>query len=334
MSSSRQSFTVSPLTSTPHLSTGSSHSNIAPILALARHLREILNGIVNVPSDIRSLADDLGLYAAEIHQTCLVVAPSDEYERALRAVRDDLDELERNILQYSSLLRRGWTTTIPNLQFARNCARLREQLAADTQAALAVHRRASATSTIFEEEVSVAIEDEEESRDVLTRLPPPVFVSKASRKWMRTLEDKDDQEHLWSPVSAANNMETAREGYACERREAMVRQIRMEDQEREETALISIMATPTVLSFSTGLANTPWVPKAMSVHHVEKSYFSPPPSSPAPFERKLAFVDTKGGVLVQTLPFLGVLITSVVVLALVKGTSSLILGFSLVYTFV
>lgn len=327
MSASRASLTVSPLTSSPHFSTDSAHPNITPITALARHLGETLNGIVNAPSDIRSLADDLALSAVEIHQTCLVFAPSYEYECALRAVRDDLNELERNILQYSLLLRRGWTTTIPNLQFARTCARLREQLAADTQAALAVHRRVSAASTIFEEETSAAIDDEEESRDVLTRLPPPVFVSKASRKWRRTVEDEDDQEHLWSPVSA-ENMETAREGYARERREAMVRQIRMEDQERGETDLISIMATPTVLSFSAGLANTPWVPKAMSVHHVEKSYFSPRPLSPAPFERKLAFVDTKGGVLVQTLPFLGVMITSVVHLALLRDTSSLILGFS------
>lgn len=327
MSSSRISLTVSPLTTTPHISIVSPHPNIASTLALARHLRETLNGIVNAPSDLRSLADDLALSAAEIHQICLVSTPSDEFECALRAVRDDLAELERNIAQYSTLIRRGWTTTIPNLQFARNCARLQEQLAADTQVVLALHRRASAASTIFEEEVSVTVEEEEEGRDVLTRLPPPIFLSKASRKWRRAVEDEDDQEHLWSPVSA-ENMETVREGYARERREAMVRQIRTEDKERGETDLISIMATPTVLSFSAGLANNPWAPKAMSVHHVEKSYFSPSPSFPAPLERKLAFVDTNAGVLVQTLPFLGVLITAVVALALVKGTSSLVLGFS------
>lgn len=324
MSSSRTSLTVSPLTTTPHLSLLSPHPNIADILGLARHLRESLYGIVSAPSAIRALADVLGLSAAEIHQTCLASAPSNEAECALRAVRDDLAELERNISQYSSLLRRGWTTTIPNLQFARNCARLREQLAVDTQAVLASYRRASGASTIFEEEVNAADDEEDEERDVLTRLPPQIFVSKTSRKWRRTVED---QEHLWSPVSA-ENMETAREGYARERREAMVRQIRTEDQERGEMDLISIMATPTVLSFSAGLANTPWAPKAMSVHHVEKSYFSPPPSSPGPLERKLAFVDTKGGVLVQTLPFLGVLITAVVALALVRVNSSLVLGFS------
>lgn len=327
MSSSRTSLTVSPLKTTPHLSTVSPHPNIGNILGLAKHLHETLNDIVNAPSDIRALADDLALSAAEIHQTCLVSAPSDEFECALRAVRDDIAELERNISQYNSLLRRGWTTTIPNLQFARNCARLREQLAADTQAVLALHRRASVASTIFEGEVSAAVDEEDEGRDVLTRLPPPVFVCKASRKWRRAVEDEDDQEHLWSPVSA-ENMETAREGYARERREAMVRQIRNEDKERGETDLISIMATPTVLSFSAGLANAPWAPKAMSVHHVEKSYFSPPQSSPAPYEMKLAFFDTKGGVLVQALPFLGVLIMAVVALALVRGTNSLVLGFS------
>lgn len=312
---------------TPNFSIVSPYPDIANALALASHLRETLNSIVNAPSDVRSLADDLALSAAEIHQASLVLAPSEEYECALRAVSNDLGELERNVSQYSSLLRRGWTTTIPNLQFARNCALLREQLAADTEAVLALHRRASAASTIFEEEVCAAIDEEDEGRDVLTRLPPPVFVSKASRKWRRAVEDEDDQEHLWSPVSA-ENMETAREGYARERRQAMVRQIRSEDKERGETDLISIMATPTVLSFSAGLANAPWAPKAMSVHHAEKSYFSPPQSSPATYERKLAFVDTKGGVLVQALPFLGVLITAVVALALVRGANSLVLGFS------
>lgn len=319
-------MSVSPLTPTTALSPRSPDLNLTNILALTHHLQSTLNGIINAPGELRALADELGHAAAELHQTCVLI-PSNECEWALNAVRDDLNNLERNIAQYSSLLRWGWKTTIPNLQFARNCARLREKVRVDVQAVLALHRRASATSTIFEEEVMAALEEEEEGRDVLTKLPPPVFMSKASRKWRRAVEDEDDQEHLWSPVSA-ENMETAREGYARERREAMVRQIRMEDRERGETDLISIMATPTVLSFSAGLANDSWAPKAMSVHQVEKSHFSPPASSPVPSGRKLAFVDTKGGVLVQTLPFLGVIGTSVVALAFVRGTSSLVLGFS------
>lgn len=326
MSSFRTSMSVSPLTPTPVLPPSSPDPNLANILAFIYHLQSTLSGIYNAPGELRALAEDLAHAAVELHQTCILI-PSDEYEWALNAVRDDLNELERNIVQYSSLLRRGWTTTIPNLQFARNCARLRDKFGTDVQAVLALHHRASATSTIFEEELKAAIDEEEEGRDVLTKLPPPVFVSKASRKWRRAVDDQDDQDHLWSPVSA-ENMETAREGYARERREAMVRQIRTEDKERGDTDLISIMATPTVLSFSSGLANGPWAPKAISVHHVEKSYFSPPPSSPVPTARKLSFVDTKAGVLVQTLPFFGVIVASVVALALVRDTSSLVLGFS------
>ncbi|KAJ4410596.1 hypothetical protein N0V82_009218 [Gnomoniopsis sp. IMI 355080] len=326
MSSSRTSMSVSPLTPTTAFPPRSPDPDIANILAFIHHLHGTLNGINNAPGELRALADDLGHAAAGLHQNSVLI-PSNEYAWALNAVRDDLNDLEQNIMQFSTLLRRGWRTTIPNLQFARNCARLREKVWVDVQAVLALDHRASATSTIFEEGAMAATEEEEEERDVLTKLPPPVFVSKASRKWRRAVETEDDQEHLWSPVSA-ENMETAREGYARERREAMVRQIRTEDRERGETDLISIMATPTVLSFSAGLANDAWASRAMSVHHVEKSYFSPPPSSPVPSERKLAFVDTKGGVLVQTLPFLGVIGTSVVAIVLVRGASSLVLGFS------
>lgn len=326
MSSSETPFSVSPLTPTVQLPHRSPNPKLASILALTQRLHITLNNIANAPGELRALADDLAQAATELYQTCLLPIPPDEYERALQAVRGDLDELERNIVQYSSLLRRGWTTTIPNLNFARNCVRLREQLSTDVQAVQTLHRRASTTSTVFEEEIRAAFEEEEE-RDVLTSLPPPVFVSKASRKWRRAVGVEDDQQHLWSPVSA-ENMESAWEGYDRERREAMVRQIRTEDNEQEETDLISIMATPTVLSFSAGNASARWTPQTMSVHHIEKSSFSPPPLSPVPLGRDLPFVDTKGGVLVQILPFLGVVVASVMALALVRSASSLVLGFS------
>lgn len=324
MSFSIASGSVSPLTPTP---TRLPNPNLVPILALIQHLHITLNSITNAPGELRAFADELVLAATKLDQSGYLPLPSDEYEWALHTVRDDLDKLERNLVQNSSLLRRGWSTTIPNLQFARNCAQLRQQLGADVKAVLTLHHRASTTSTVFEDDMRAAIEEEEEGRDVLTRLPPPVFVSKASRRWRQAVESDDEQEHLWSPVSA-ENVERAREGYARERREAMVRQIRTEESERGKTDVISIMATPTVLSFSAGVSSTPWAPKAMSVRHVEKSYFSPPSSSPAPSGTRLPFADTKGGALAQTLPYLGVLVISAVALALVRGTSALVLGFS------
>lgn len=192
---------------------------------------------------------------------------------------------------------------------------------------------ATVTSTVFEESLRAAIEEEEERRHVFAKLPSPVLVSNASRKWRRAVEDEDGQEDFWSPGSI-NDLVTARERYVREVREALVRQIRTKDKERGEMDLISIMATRTVLSFSTSLANAPWAPEAMSVREVEKPYFSPPPSSPVKSVRELSFFDTKSAVLIQTLPFLCVVVTSLAALSSVRGISLLVLGLSFASVFV
>lgn len=137
----------------------------------------------------------------------------------------------------------------------------------------------------------------------------------------------------WLGPSTNNSNDAA----AREKRAALLYQIKTENSARSATDVISNTAMPTVVSFSTVATGVPWSPPSstssatFSIRHIKKSLYSQPPTSPGPISatrRERRFFDTEAGVLLRTLPFLGVFAASMVAIGVVWTANTLILGLS------